>query len=562
MKSVNSIFNNIARWTRGVALAGALGLTAACGKEIVGPGGDGNGGTDTTPNISLTTQLQEGTTNIRYDVSGKNLSGPIYLTATRNGSPVSDMSKTASIGSGFYNNTMKGTYDIKACATGTNGKEVCDNSTSTTVNYKPSAGLGGLQIAVASNSNAVLDLEDKVKNSDINNEDRPVPVASVTPLDGKTTTSLNGYRATITPVSGASGDARVEIKYGTSEGGMSADTVGVNISQVVLPRFTGVLQDTDSHAGQRGEVRFYKLDSDTTLFASGQTTASGNFDVQSETGLNDLTDRILVEARAEDASGNPTSYVRRFVVPTSDIQSQLDNRTIRVVTYDGLSENGISVNDFYRFGAEIQTPDNQKTQTDAIGWNPTILKWKDGGPAKIEVSKTAMQGDTGFFTQEAAEKERNRITDPNDVGAIFQGRFNSSNTSVVESHSFDKNLATNTLYVYPTRTSVEGICYDTDSDGYCDTGEVKVGVFSEGSTSSDYNLPHEIEHSEGNLGHPLTFDGTKTFLASGVSAPAKFKFADIKFSNALNNTTYTHGNGTGVNWRLRLGDFLGLKWTR
>jgi len=106
------------------------------------------------PSLSLTAQ-RVGGISISYDVSFENLTQE-NLTVTRNGSAVSEMSRTITTAnkSGTYNDQRKGDYSLTVTGGG-----VSTSSTVTIPNFPPQADFNDLDNSVKHNSQITWQLE-------------------------------------------------------------------------------------------------------------------------------------------------------------------------------------------------------------------------------------------------------------------------------------------------------------------------------------------------------------------------------------------------------------------
>lgn len=83
-------------------------------------------------------------------------------------------------------------------------------------NYKPTTNLSGLDTDLNEGVEKTITLPTPF---DKNPEDNPVPINSVTSLDGKTQVTLNGNNLKINPLT-YTGDYQVEVEFGTTAGGL------------------------------------------------------------------------------------------------------------------------------------------------------------------------------------------------------------------------------------------------------------------------------------------------------------------------------------------------------
>ena len=179
----------------------------------------------------------------------------------------------------------------------------------------------------------------------------------------------------------------------------------------------------------------------------------------------------------------------------------------------------------------------------------------------------------GFFSQAIAENIRARILDPNDIGAWFDGKINSSMVRIVENYSapWNDNLTGASSQHYGriiVYSEVDiggfGLARDFDRDGYIDLVEVRLGVSINGELLSHSTITHEIGHGVGLQGHatPSGFDSELTVMRRG-SRPDLGKeprFADRKTAKVLYEDTYIHREGTNEDGKMRLRDILGFGW--
>jgi len=317
---------------------------------------------------------------------------------------------------------------------------------------------------------------------------------------------------------------------------------------------SGFLEENETDSRQSGEVRVYKPDK--TELGRISVSSQGIFNQQFPIRTSEMeVENILIQARAISGSQNK-SYVRTLKIPSGDVT----NKTMRVVLYDGLADNGISKEDFYRHFAEGLIPDEQKPNADALTWNPELVKWKNGAPDEIIVVKNNWQGSSqGFFSQETAETIKNRILDRNDIGAWFDGKITSSKVRIVDDYQYDTSKDQGKIVVYPTTNGSTG--WLVNNNGYAEFGRPLIFSGSQGGIGP-LAIVHELGHVAGLQGHARTLNPKFTIMIPGLgldytSAP---RFADKKTAKALAEDTYQHGEGTGANGRLTLRDILGLNW--
>jgi len=414
--------------------------------------------------------------------------------------------------------------------------------------------------------------------TDINPEDAPVAYTTAVSLDGKTTTSLDSanYVLTLTGNRDEIGAYAVELEFGDSNGETASEILNGYIYN--LPDISGVLENNEEDLGEQGVIRVYYQDPNNSsnylvleidkindgegsIIDAGlgkiQTTSDGIFNFQINKKASELNE-IILQARI-GTSQTYTGYVRTIEFSGDDNLNVL----VRAVPYNGLNENGISVQDFRKHAQEVLTKeDNPPENAD-----PWIFKWNFGEDPnssslfkEVIISKQNPGGD-GYFEAGTANEIRTRILNPDDIGAWFRGKINNTDQVRIEdSWIFEEPRDYGRIIIYPSININDAIVHDRTGDGYLDIGRIRVSVNNNGELLDPRTIVHEFGHISGLPGHAETLPQELTIMRNILvpSYPANLRFADIKTAKAIYEDNYKHGMGM-MNW-LRLGSILGLNF--
>ena len=517
------------------------------------------------PSIFQTAEL-ENFVNIKYNAKIKDLK-EATLTVLRDGNPVAFRMITDSI----YSETLsystnkditKGNYVFTLAGKNLDGRDTSIAGNLSVPTYPFTISLNKLNFDEDSDTTEVLP-----NPTYINPEDNPATWTNVANLDGKINPQLNGLELTVKNNTNQVGDYSLKLNVKSNTG--RNDVVIKDGCINNLLDVEGVLEDNEQHLRQSGTIKVYdgKIEQATgknRMLGEIDINSTGQFNKRFNSRINDLVDYILVQGRKIE-NGENKSYVRTMKLPRTDAKGL----TVRVVPYDGLAENGISVEDFGKFMLEVT--ENPLDIYGVIIKN-ILFKWDFGEfnspyPFKeIIISKQASDSTINkYFSQATAENIKSRILDKNDIGAWFRGKIiNPNKIRIVESYTFDFNSPSNygRLVVYPSNYNGSGF-QDINNDGYIDIGQIDIDVNSNGELISQGALTHEFGHGSGLNGHAITLPQEKTIMRAfllnlNYSIP---RFADKKTANAIYEDTYKHGQGKMmINNLLGLDYILALKW--
>jgi len=448
---VKSVFNNLTKKARriipAIALSTIIGSAACAGKGPTDVGGGGGSGGGNPPSISLTTSLEQNTTNVNYDVTMKNMTSAT-LTATHDGTLDSSMTRTVGSGSGAYPGLTKGNYMIKGCGVGANSA-VCDSSYVTVTNYLPIPDFSSLTTTVTAGSSMVWNLENILKKADTNSEDDPVPLDSARSLDANTTTSVNGDSITVAAPVTSSGQSKVEIKYGSQTGGFGTDTISVNVTALPYPTFSGQIQDNHSNLGELSLANFYAdTVTDSTWLGQDTTDASGNYDVRIDSVF-PRSSHIIIEATTlKDTARTFAKFVKVPATGASGIIIRPERLTYSPTTYTDYLNNTYIINktifrDFMKeMNTQFQTFHDEGvviakynilgtgTIPDTAVTSDTLsLKDPSGGKCDLSsylVPKVVVDDGTLTYAQRHYKLDSGKITPDNGWGVVHRGTINTT----------------------------------------------------------------------------------------------------------------------------------------
>lgn len=216
-------------------------LTARCNSS--GGGDSKNMYIEVLEPVINQTAVLENQINLNYSLNVQNVLLPDTLKVFKNQEDFAKRTITESSYQETFSGLEKGTYDFKF-----------KNNTETEEipNYIPEADFNDLEKSFKEDSELVWDLEQKLKNADNNPEDNPVPLVSVTSLDNKTQTSLEGYEARLSATEGETGESLVEITYGSAEGGFNSDTLNILVEEGAKYVFNPFIQPNQANLNWYG----------------------------------------------------------------------------------------------------------------------------------------------------------------------------------------------------------------------------------------------------------------------------------------------------------------------
>ncbi|MDP2886984.1 MAG: hypothetical protein Q8P51_18415 [Ignavibacteria bacterium] len=558
-------YSELKGWLYGAA-AGAILFIASCKESPVESPVEPPAPPPPRPEALQTVTLQN-SVDISYTARVKYLDEP-RLSLTKNGNLILSRVITDSVYSETFSystnkDITKGNYAFTLAGKSLAGKDTSITANVTVPNYSPEFSLSGLQADFDEDSLTSVDLESRIRNSDKNPEDKPVALAGVVSLDGKTEVIVNGYSVTIKGRRGQTGTYTVRMEAGSDAGGKNTSTLQGNIYDLL--DVEGVLEDNEMHSRQQGAVRVY--DSNNRKLGEIQVTASGQFSKRLGQRISDLTNDVLIQARRIE-NGENKSYIRTVKLPKGDIKGFI----LRVVPYDALAENGISIDDFRKHMVEVT--ENTLDMYGVIIKN-ILFKWDFGEFnssylfKEILISKQPSNSTLNkYFSQATAENIKSRILDAYDIGAWFRGKINNTNqVRIVESYVMDYNSPRDygKMVVYPSNLNGAGF-QDINGDGYIELGEIEICVNSNGEVIVPGALTHEFGHVSGLSGHAQTLSQEKTIMRAFLIDLNYFtpRFADKKAVKAIYEDTYEHGQGNVSAFRMNnllgLDYVLGLKW--
>ena len=404
--------------------------------------------------------------------------------------------------------------------------------------------------------------------TDINPEDNPVAYLSAS--SSKTTVDINGNILTLEGNRDETGAYTVELKFG--EGVTGTAILEGEIYDLI--DISGVLENNENDTGIQGVIRVY--DSDQLPLEINQiyegtpinvslgkieTILNGTFSFQINEKASELSE-IILQARigTDETYEGYTGYVRTIELSGDDNSDIL----VRAVPYDGLNENGISIEDFRRHAQEVLTKEDNPPED----VNPWIFKWNFGEDLnssslfkEVIISKQNPNEPEAFaISQDAAEELEIRILNSSDIGSGFDGKINNTMQVIIEdSWIIEEPRDYGKIIIYPSVNSNSAITFDIDRDGYLDIAIIHLITTSNGDFSLTPRAPaHEIFHTTEMYGHTQIFNSTQSIMTAVAvpGVPITPRFADMKLAKAIYEDTYKHGVGM-KNW-LRLESILGL----
>lgn len=370
----------------------------------------------------------------------------------------------------------------------------------------------------------------------------------------------------------------------------------------------GSLEDVEKDSALAGLVKVYHSDFADSLFekiGEFDVDSTGEFNERLEKRVSELKDYVFIQARGMEGDSANT-YIRTLGYNKADVVDRLSDETgsngflMRVTTYDGLAENGVSKEDFYRHFAEVSTgltlfdPSEWQERIDRAGrdwdaedpltWRTSIRKWVHGEDPEVShldfyrvvISKQHHDPEeigNREMSQESAEELKRRLSDkedPNYIGQWFGGRIDEEDVVIVDDYGFGAR-SRGEFVVYPYHLG--GLSTFSHDDGYIWRGRVYTGVSVDGAIGDGGHViaSHEIGHQSGMLGHAFTLSGDLTIMRADGAGPVdpRLRFADQKASYIYNESSYPHGSKNGnvgsdsegsKDHYLSSGYVLGRKW--
>jgi len=502
--------------------------------------------------------------------------------------------ETRSVTDGYsitFSDMEKGTYTFIT---------LNDTSQVTIPDYPTEIDLTGINsqaLELDEEESTTINLEGKV--SDPNPEDSPTLNASS--LDGKTNVRVTGQNLEITGNPNSKGQYNVRIEAGVEGSTPTQQVISGTIYDLL--DIQGTLEDCENHLPQEGVVKVFTPENPITgddaqtyqEVGEIQVNNSGEFNQRLNQRIEELAsqaDHLLLQGRMiDDNTGESESYVRTMKLDPRD-QTNLE---VRVIPYNGLEENDVSIEDFRRHMSEVlggyikgPAPDPQQM----LVFNTILRRWDFGEDPNADYSFREVvivkqnPEDRGHFNDETAEAIRTRILNPNDIGAFFNGKINSPDmVRIIDKYDWDPNVPQEDYYgrleIFPKENeSGYANATDIDWDGYFDTGYFVIGVDENGGLHGDVNrvyssvtLYHESGHLSGLLGHAYTlspfirnnYNPILTQMGNNTGSHTDYTpFADEKTAMAIYENTYQHPTGT-LEWasperRLTLRDIASLRF--
>ena len=453
------------------------------------------------PSLSLTAQ-RVGGISISYDVSFENLT-QANLTVTRNGSAVSEMSRTITTAnkSGTYNDQRKGDYFLTVTGGG-----VSTSSTVTIPNFPPQADFNDLDNSVKHNSQITWQLESMLADVDINYEDNPVPLVSVTSLGEVIQINIDGYEVSLT-TGDISGEELIEIVYGSQDGMFGRDTLSFNIQPSVLARISGRIENNRTDLGESSQMNVYNGIVSPETFLGQIITSDGDFGFQ-------LTEEIQGPIILRTQLGQD-SYVRTISIPAADTSGLIMRSHPKDQPYD------------LRLHME-------EINSGFFKWNLYAIK-----------GVSIVDGPEGKGSFTSAEKDF--------VEAIFRENLGcyTGNHSTIQNLRIEKDDNDPSDYAGKGQDNWIFITRDTTmtlgglaSTKYDDNGNIYKSVISLRDSPTSYATSHEQGHSfVAPISHAQTLPGTVTIMRGDVQSQLNSPGpADCEARTVLYEDTYTAGS--------------------
>jgi hypothetical protein len=522
------------------------------------------------PSVSQKATLQD-RVNIKYEATIKNLN-EAHLDVSKNGSAIlsrtiKDPGYSEIFSYSGDTSITKGNYDFVLKWKTLAGKDTSNTTSMSIPNYYPDLDFSGLQAEMDEGGEVILDLESLLENADTNPEDNPVPLISATSLDGKTSESINGKIINVKSLVDKVGDYKVAIQIGSDAGEKNTRTLNGVIYDLL--DIEGFLEDNEQHLRQPGIVRVYDGEID---IATGKNRRLGEINVNSlgefssrfNYRVKDLVDSLLISGRKIE-NGIERSYVRTIKLPRADQRGL----TLRVVPYDGLAENGISVGDFKKSMLEL-FPRGVPTRFDFDG---EFIKDIPGfrGLEGIEILSHDPRGTQyGVFTPEEQNRIKNKILDQSDINGII-GNYRIKPEQILIGNRGNFTLDS-TQQVYSIIPKQGWIIFAPNSvmpvAGFADKGKLGKLV----SRGTIYVAPdalfnmgvfsHEAGHMFLGDGHITSINPDKSIMnvSTGLSTISTTGPADKKAGKMIYEPTFMVFPQTGYPHVDNLENLLGLKW--
>ncbi|MEX2017543.1 MAG: hypothetical protein WD876_03660, partial [Candidatus Pacearchaeota archaeon] len=414
MKFINSILNGtkntVKRVVPAVALFGSL-YFGACDNPVQPPIDPPIDPPKPKPSITHTASLDANGIDINYSASLKNLK-EAKLSVYRDGSPIIFRPINDTIYSEKFSYSTNKEITDANYVFALNGKTLTGKDTSITANvtipnYDPTFSLAGLNAGFDEDSSIILNLEDKIKNSDKNPNHNPVSIAGVVPLDGKTETTFSGYKVTIKNKPGQVGNYQVRVDAGSDSGGRTRTTLSGIIDY--FPTISGTLENNSTKQPvNSGAIIAYEIIGNDTLKlptndsdsqGNNFTNTIGNFNFKIQKGASKLTEIVL--KATEGVPGNYQSWTRTIGLPPQNNENVLISP--------------------HPYGDDPEAFEQFMYEISKIGeFHKTPRKFDIENLQGVQILTADPRGaQFGTFSQEKQTQIRNKILDENDINGII-----------------------------------------------------------------------------------------------------------------------------------------------
>lgn len=441
-----------------------------------------------------------------------------------------------------YSETISGNLKGRTCFIGEVPEIRPDTVCVDIPNYLPTVNLSGLQTDMNEEGEIKIGLQSRFE--DKNFEDHP-HLRSAQSLDGKTMVNAVGDSVIINAVGDSTGQYRVNIEFGTLEGGISTSELRGTLYD--LPTISGNLENSETDSGVQGTLRFYTINgNDTTLLrtkssdslGNNLTNPDGSFNFRINRRTSEL-EKIVVMARQE-TSGNPEGYVRTISIPAKDTSGVL----IRAVPY-GLYKDNPEM--FRQFMQELAT-DAPNTRFD---FNGEYLRNLPGfenftGLERVRILDHDYFGDSiGTFTFGQQDSLKSEISDSNNISGIIGNYVINPDIIVFGNDSTFTDYTLDSLkHKIVQRQGVIVIVPRLDLPYAGLTEPHKSGTIGSGGTiymnpiaHREGTLPHEFGHMFLGTGHPISMTSGETVMTNPSTIP-KTGLADKKAGMLIYEPTF------------------------